>query len=101
MGLGFGLGQGYSDAQRIFNPAAIPGFVILPPLPAGSPSASTPVANTSPFAFLDTTIAAVKTEAAKIGKEVKVVEAKVAQEAIKVEDRIAESGKEERSSKRI
>lgn len=28
MGLGFGLGQGYSDAERVFNPAAIPGFVI-------------------------------------------------------------------------
>jgi inner membrane organizing system protein 1 len=30
MGLGFGLGQGYSDAERIFNPAAVPGFVIAP-----------------------------------------------------------------------
>ncbi|GAA5903620.1 Mic10p [Sporobolomyces salmoneus] len=27
-GLGWGLGQGYSDCQRVFNPAAIPGYRI-------------------------------------------------------------------------
>ncbi|SCV73484.1 BQ2448_7410 [Microbotryum intermedium] len=28
VGLGFGLGQGYSDCERVFNPVAVPGFVI-------------------------------------------------------------------------
>ncbi|GAA5829007.1 hypothetical protein JCM3766R1_003901 [Sporobolomyces carnicolor] len=27
-GLGFGIGQGYQDCQRVFNPAAIPGYRI-------------------------------------------------------------------------
>ncbi|BGO94421.1 hypothetical protein NBRC10512_003795 [Rhodotorula toruloides] len=28
LGLGFGFGQGYSDCERVFNPAAVPGFKI-------------------------------------------------------------------------
>lgn len=28
LGLGFGFGQGYSDCERVFNPAAVPGFRI-------------------------------------------------------------------------
>ncbi|GAA5929491.1 Mic10p [Sporobolomyces koalae] len=28
LGLGFGFGQGYSDCERVFNPAAIPGYRI-------------------------------------------------------------------------
>ena len=28
--MGFGAGQGYSDCERVFNPASIPGFVIAP-----------------------------------------------------------------------
>jgi hypothetical protein len=28
LGLGFGIGQGYSDCERVFNPAAVPGFRI-------------------------------------------------------------------------
>lgn len=28
LGLGFGLGQGYADCERVFNPAAVPGFRI-------------------------------------------------------------------------
>lgn len=45
VGLGFGLGQGYSDCERVFNPAAIPGFKIAsasaadPTRPAPPPSA--------------------------------------------------------------
>ncbi|GAA5996012.1 Mic10p [Rhodotorula paludigena] len=28
LGLGFGFGQGYSDCERVFNPAAVPGFKV-------------------------------------------------------------------------
>ena len=35
-------GQGYSDCERIFNPAAVPGFTIVPSLPSASPSLSKP-----------------------------------------------------------
>ncbi|KDE02324.1 hypothetical protein MVLG_07107 [Microbotryum lychnidis-dioicae p1A1 Lamole] len=45
VGLGFGLGQGYSDCERVFNPAAVPGFVIAKD---GKPQAS-PYANFNPF----------------------------------------------------
>ncbi|SCZ95343.1 BZ3500_MvSof-1268-A1-R1_Chr11-2g03446 [Microbotryum saponariae] len=45
VGLGFGLGQGYSDCERVFNPAAVPGFVIATD---GKPEAS-PYANFNPF----------------------------------------------------
>ncbi|TNY21134.1 hypothetical protein DMC30DRAFT_416338 [Rhodotorula diobovata] len=28
LGLGFGAGQGYADCERVFNPAAVPGFKV-------------------------------------------------------------------------
>ncbi|BGP19234.1 hypothetical protein JCM10213_007031 [Rhodosporidiobolus nylandii] len=43
LGLGFGAGQGYSDCERVFNPAAVPGFKI-----AGEAKAS-PFTLSSPF----------------------------------------------------
>ncbi|GAA6033159.1 hypothetical protein JCM8097_002974 [Rhodosporidiobolus ruineniae] len=43
LGLGFGIGQGYSDCERVFNPAAVPGFKI-----AGEQTAS-PFTLSSPF----------------------------------------------------
>ncbi|GAA5972401.1 hypothetical protein JCM11641_001827 [Rhodosporidiobolus odoratus] len=43
VGLGFGAGQGYSDCERVFNPAAVPGFKI-----AGETKAS-PFSLSSPF----------------------------------------------------
>ncbi|GAA6010847.1 hypothetical protein JCM10207_003957 [Rhodosporidiobolus poonsookiae] len=43
LGLGFGIGQGYSDCERVFNPAAVPGFRI-----AGENKAS-PFTLSSPF----------------------------------------------------
>jgi inner membrane organizing system protein 1 len=100
MGIGFGLGQGYSDAERIFNPAAIPGFVIAPAFPS---SPSPPAASSSsPFGLIDSTIEAVKKEASKIGKEVAVVDEKITQEVKKVEEKIVEAAKkEEKSQKRI
>lgn len=76
MGLGFGLGGGYSDCERIFNPASIPGFVIVPSSSSTTPPPPTAV---SPFAFLDSTISAVKKEASQVmGKESKAVDEKVA-----------------------
>ncbi|GAA5821782.1 hypothetical protein JCM3770_000142 [Rhodotorula araucariae] len=44
LGLGFGFGQGYSDCERVFNPAAVPGFKIQ-----GAEAAS-PFKLSAPFA---------------------------------------------------
>ncbi|GAA5862424.1 hypothetical protein JCM3774_002512 [Rhodotorula dairenensis] len=44
LGLGFGIGQGYSDCERVFNPAAIPGFKIQ------GAEKSSPFQLSSPFA---------------------------------------------------
>ncbi|GAA5901837.1 hypothetical protein JCM5296_002086 [Sporobolomyces johnsonii] len=44
LGLGFGAGQGYSDCERVFNPAAIPGYRI-----AGQDKAASPFTLSSPF----------------------------------------------------
>ncbi|GAA5910196.1 hypothetical protein JCM6882_001769 [Rhodosporidiobolus microsporus] len=46
LGLGFGIGQGYSDCERVFNPAAVPGFRI-----AGEAKAS-PFTLSSPFSVV-------------------------------------------------
>ncbi|GAA5972172.1 hypothetical protein JCM21900_003694 [Sporobolomyces salmonicolor] len=44
LGLGFGAGQGYSDCERVFNPAAVPGYRI-----AGQEKAASPFSLSSPF----------------------------------------------------
>lgn len=64
VGLGFGAGQGYSDCERVFNPAAIPGFKIASDPSKPSPS---PYANFAPLsANLKEKAAEVK--AAVVGK---------------------------------
>ncbi|GAA5988909.1 hypothetical protein JCM10908_006225 [Rhodotorula pacifica] len=44
LGLGFGIGQGYSECERVFNPAAVPGFKIQ------GAEKSSPFQLSSPFA---------------------------------------------------
>ncbi|KAL8277806.1 hypothetical protein RQP46_009789 [Phenoliferia psychrophenolica] len=65
MGLGFGIGQGYSDCERVFNPAAVPGFVIAGQDPK---SATAPYAKFNPFA--SSTASDVKAKAAEVKAEV-------------------------------
>ncbi|KAM0748782.1 DUF543-domain-containing protein [Meredithblackwellia eburnea MCA 4105] len=43
VGIGFGLGQSYSDCERVFNPAAVPGFTIAGQTPGSSSADLTPL----------------------------------------------------------
>ncbi|POY76276.1 hypothetical protein BMF94_0471 [Rhodotorula taiwanensis] len=48
LGLGFGIGQGYADCERVFNPAAVPGFKVQGQEKASPFQLSSPFAAVSP-----------------------------------------------------
>ncbi|KAI5475531.1 DUF543-domain-containing protein [Pseudohyphozyma bogoriensis] len=77
MGLGFGLGQGYSDCERVFNPAAVPGFVVkngaAPATPAPSP--------------ISALIARAAPAVNEVGTKAKEAVAEVKEKAVEVKDK--------------
>ncbi|GAA5853814.1 hypothetical protein JCM8547_007459 [Rhodosporidiobolus lusitaniae] len=115
LGLGFGIGQGYADAERVFNPAAVPGFKIAeetkaspftlhspftpaasvpspsspaPSVPAPSPASSSPAPSPSPV------VPAAKSAASSISSKVSEAVAEAKQKASSHADVAVEKSEE-------
>ena len=77
------LGQGYSDCERVFNPAAVPGFTIVS---SPSSSSASPLSPSSPSVF-----STIKQE---IVKDVKLVKEQVIGSVDKVENKVLTAEKQ-------
>ncbi|GAA5821702.1 hypothetical protein JCM11251_000982 [Rhodosporidiobolus azoricus] len=113
LGLGFGIGQGYSDCERVFNPAAVPGFrvagetkaspftlqspfsVVSPNQTSAVPPSPAPVSTPSPSAAASSAAssasAAAKSVSSKVADAVAEAKHKASDVASKAQEKVTEA----------
>ncbi|KAK4046970.1 Mitochondrial inner membrane organizing system component [Microbotryomycetes sp. JL221] len=86
LGLGFGFGQGYSDCERVFNPASVPGFKIQD----SGFKQSSPYANLNPFGNNDKA----KQKASEASQQISQTASDAKQQAKSIKDAVVDKAKD-------